>query len=175
MYGYTSGSELIKAIFKNVDNEWVIKILFPLITVIDLIFNFLFQSVGAIYFLIVLYVIDFLTGVAKSIMYSLKIRGLKKQNLSIPKELEDKKLVSKKFPRFLLTLLAALMLLSLVKFAAIHSIIFVPLYSIFYSTFLGQNILSICENLAEMNLVPYKFVTIIKRKITDYNSQTKKQ
>ncbi|MDR7130698.1 phage-related holin [Algoriphagus sp. 4150] len=174
MYGYANGTDLVKAIFKNVDNEWVVKILFPLFTIIDLVFNFLFQSVGAIYFLIILYVVDFLTGVLKSIMFSLKIRKLNKLGLPVSKELEDKKLVSKKFPRFLLTMLSALLLLSLVKFAGIYSIIFVPLYSIFYSTFLGQQLISITENLHAMDLVPYKFIAVIKRKITDYNSQPKK-
>lgn len=165
MYGYTSFQELLKAVFKNLNNEWIIKILIPLITSIDLIFRFFFQSENAIYFLIILYLVDFITGIVKSLNYTLKIKRMKKQGLEISNDLYEKRLVSKKFPRFLLTLLCSLLLLSLLKFAGIHSIVFLPLYSIFYSVFVGQNLISIVENMVELEIVPPKLLDVLKSKI----------
>ncbi|WP_236252676.1 phage holin family protein [Echinicola sp. 20G] len=112
-----------------------------------MIFQFLFQSVGGIYFLIVLYVIDFLSGVAKAIY--------------------KKELVSKKFPRFLFTMLAALMILSILKFAGMYVIVFYPLYSIFYGVFTGQQIISIAENLTELKLLPLSLLNKLKRRFGD--------
>ncbi|MCH7396570.1 phage holin family protein [Belliella sp. DSM 107340] len=167
IFGYSSFDEYIEAVFKHVNSEIVIKYLIPLILLINLVFNYLFVSAGGIYFLMILYCIDFLTGVAKSIKYSLEIVKLKKDGLPIPKEIEDKKLVSKKFPRFLLTLFAALILLSILKFAGIYSIVFMPLYSIFYAVFLGQQIISISENFFELKLIPIDVVSKLKTKINE--------
>lgn len=169
MFGFSNFGEFFNSIFKNVDTNFIIKIIIPLGILIDTIFSFLFQNNEAIYFLILLYLIDFFTGIIKAVYYSLEIKRLKQINKPTD-HLENKKLVSKKFPRFLMTMLAALMILSLVKFAGIHSIIFLPLYSLFYSIFLGQQLISIAENLSEVKVLPFSIVKKLKSKITDYTN-----
>jgi len=169
MFGFSNFGEFFNSIFKNVDTNFIIKIIIPLGILIDTVFSFLFQNNEAIYFLILLYLIDLFTGIIKAVYYSLEIKRLKQINKSTD-HLENKKLVSKKFPRFLMTMLAALMILSLVKFAGIHSIIFLPLYSLFYSIFLGQQLISIAENLSEIKVLPFSIVKKLKSKITDYTN-----
>lgn len=167
-FGYSSVEDFLNLLFKGVNNEVILKWFIPVILGLNFLFDFLFASVGGIWFLIILYCVDFLTGFAKSIYYSRIIYNLKKQNKEVSEDLENKKLVSKKFPRFLFTLLAALLILTLIKFAGEYSIIFMPLFSIFYSVFLGQQLISIVENLSEMNLIPLNIVEKLKRKITDF-------
>jgi hypothetical protein len=48
----------------------------------------------------------------------------------------------------------------------VYSVVFYPAYSIFYSVFLGQQFISIVENLGEIKLLPYDIVTKLKEKIT---------
>ncbi|ERM82378.1 hypothetical protein P872_18450 [Rhodonellum psychrophilum GCM71 = DSM 17998] len=165
LFGYNSFNDLIQSTFKNVDTNLVIKFLIPIIIFIDIIFQFLFQSTNGIYFLMSLYIIDFFTGVAKSIMYSRQVNLLVKENKQVPEEIKNKVLVSKKFPRFLMTMLFALTLLSILKFAGVYVIVFSPLYSIFYAVFLGQQIISIVENGGEMKLIPFDVVKKLKQKI----------
>lgn len=170
IYGYSSFNEFLESLFKHLNAE-IVKYLIPIVLIINLFFEYFFVSAGAIYFLMILYCIDFATGISKSIMYSLEIIKLKKQDLEVPKELDNKKLVSKKFPRFLLTLFSALVLLSILKFAGIHSIVFIPLYSIFYAVFLGQQIISIVENFGEMKLIPIEIVNKLKKKINQFKNE----
>jgi phage-related holin len=165
MFGYSNFTELFNSVFKNVDTELIIKYIVPFFVGIDLIFSFLFQSTEAIYFLIILYIIDFITGVSKSIYFSIKAKDLKRVQATIPQEVKDKQLKSKKFPRFLITMLVALMLLTLLKFAGEFIIVFYPLYSIFYSVFVGQQLISIIENLHDMKLLPTEIYNKIKLKI----------
>lgn len=167
MWGYLSFTEFIKTWFRNVDSLIIQKYLIPLLLIINTFFEWIFISVGGIYFLMVLYIIDFITGVGRSIYFSLKIKEYKTKSLSVPSIYVDKKLVSKKFPRFLLTLLSTIVLLALIKFAGIYSVIFYPLYSIFYSVFLGQQLISIVENLNDMGLLGKTIYNSLKRKITD--------
>jgi hypothetical protein len=170
LFGYTSLEDFITTLFKGVQNETIIKIITPIILGIDIIFSFVFDSVGGIWFLILLYIIDFLTGVAKSINYSIKIKKLKIANKYIPHDLLNKKLVSKRFPRFLLTMFAALMLLGLISLAGKFSIIYMPLFSIFYSIFLGQQLISIIENLSELKLISTATYKKLIKKITEYKN-----
>lgn len=173
MFGYNSFDELIEQTFKNISNEFVYKWLIPIIVIINQVFGYVFVSVGGIWFLIFLYSVDFLTGVAKSILYTLKSKKLKRENKEVPKEIEDKVLVSKKFPRFLLTLFSAMLILGILKFAAIYSVVYMPLYSIFYAVFLGQQIISIAENLTEMKLLPLSILERLKNKISNFlNNET---
>lgn len=170
MFGYTTIGELIKAIFKHCDTALYLKYVMPAILFINTVFTFLFQSVGGIWFLIFLYAVDFFTGVAKAIKYSLKASRYKNKGLPVPEEIAAKELVSKKFPRFLLTLFAAMLLLVILNFAAIHSLVFIPLYSIFYAVFVAQNIISVAENLSELGLLDATILTNLKRKIGEYIS-----
>ncbi|MBC6365789.1 phage holin family protein [Algoriphagus sp. AK58] len=169
MFGFQSFGDFFNAIFKNIDTNFIIKYLVPFGIVIDAVFNFLFQNNNAIYFLITLYLIDFLTGIIKAIYISLEIKRFKNLNKPIPESFHSKKLVSKKFPRFLMTMLAALLILTLVKFAGIHSVIFLPLYSLSYSIFLGQQLISIAENLSELKLLPFNIVKKLKSKLSDFS------
>lgn len=167
MLGYNNFEEFITQLFKHIENEIIIKYFIPSMVIIDMVFSFLFHSTESIYFLIILYLVDFFTGVTKSIYYSTKIRNLKKNKQEIPEEYKEKQLRSKKFPRFLLTMFVALVLLSLVKFAGEYSIIFLPLYSIFYSVFVGQQLISIIENFYELKLIPTKIYKEITTKINE--------
>lgn len=167
IFGYNNFEDFLTSLFKGVTSDIIIKYIIPFILLINLAFDFLFASIGGIWFLITLYIIDFLTGVIKATYFSIQIVKLKKANLEVPKEYESKKLVSKKFPRFLFTLLASLIILSLINFAGKFSIIFYPLFSIFYSVFLGQQLISIIENFYEMKLVPLALYKKLKKKITD--------
>lgn len=168
MFGYNSFSEFITTLFRNVNSEFLLKYIVPIILGIDLLLSFVFDSVGGIWFLVLLYVIDFITGVFKSIKNSFKIRNYKKMNIEVPDFLEDKKLKSKKFPRFLMTMFAALLILGILSIAGKFSIVYAPLFSIFYAVFLGQQIISITENLYELGLVPFSIFKKITKKITDY-------
>ena len=167
MFGYTTFGELIKAIFKHFDSALVLKYLVPIVLFINTVFSFLFQSVAVIWFLILLYCLDFITGITKSLVFTYKAKKLKKQGLPVPEHIALNVLVSKKFPRFLITMFAAMILLAILNFAAIHSLVFMPLYSIFYAVFLGQNIISIVENGEQMGLFSTKIVSLIKEKIGD--------
>lgn len=167
MFGYQTFNELLKAIFKHYDSALFIKYILPAVLVINTVFEFLFQSVGGIWFMILLYLIDFITGVAKAVHFSLKAKKLRKEGLPVPVEIANRVLVSKKFPRFLLTLLAAMLLLALLNFAAIHSVFFIPLYSIFYGVFIAQNILSVAENLNEMGLLKLEVLVKLKAKVNE--------
>ncbi|MCH7411164.1 phage holin family protein [Belliella sp. DSM 111904] len=168
MFGYTTIGELIKAIFKHCDTALYLKYVMPVVLFINTVFTFLFQSVGGIWFLIFLYAVDFLTGIAKAIYYSLKASRYKNKGLPVPEEIASKVLISKKFPRFLLTLFAALLLLTILNFAAIHSIVFTPLYGIFYAVFVAQNTISIAENLSELGLLNASILKKLKRKIGEF-------
>src|SRR5690554_5295099 len=130
IFGFSGVGDFALSIFKGCNNTLIVKYIVPIVAFTDMVFTFLFESTGAIYFLILMYCLDFVTGVTKSIYYSLQYR--RTQEIA----LKDKILTSKKFPRFLLTLLASLTILSLVKFMGIHSVVFIPLYSIFYPVFL---------------------------------------
>ncbi|WP_213946782.1 phage holin family protein [Litoribacter ruber] len=144
------------------------KYLTPIIISLNIIFDYLFINAGGIYFLMVLYCVDFILGVAKSIRFSILARRFKKEGLvEAYNEVKDKVLVSKKFPRFLLSLLSALLILTLLKFMGLNAIVFVPLYSIFYSIFIGGQFISIVENLGEMELVSTELVKKVKQKITE--------
>ncbi|WP_339755160.1 phage holin family protein [Algoriphagus aquimarinus] len=167
MYGFKNLTELSNCLFKSVDTVLIAKYLIPFFLIVDSFFTWLFVSTGGIYFLMILFVIDFLTGIAKATYYSLKIKKLKQQGLETPIEFEDRKLVSKKFPRFLITMLCSVMLLALLQFAGVYSLVFIPLYSIFYAVFVGQNLISITENLSEVGVVSAKIVSKLKQKITD--------
>src|SRR5690606_35877555 len=119
-----------------------------------------FQNTDAIYFLIIMYCLDFVTGAIKATVY---LREYKKTGeLSI----KNKILVSKKFPRFLFTMLAALLVLTLLNFMGRYSVVFSPVYPLFYGVFLGQQFISIVENLGELKLIPYEIVTRLKQRIT---------
>jgi hypothetical protein len=72
--------------------------------VLDPSFGFFFQSTDAIYFLMLLYCLDFLTGVGKAIYFSMEYRRTGDITM------RNKILVSKKFPRCCLTMLAALLI-----------------------------------------------------------------
>ncbi|NHE57964.1 phage holin family protein [Cyclobacterium plantarum] len=150
MWGFSSFSELITATFKNIGSEFVIKYIVPIILAIDLLFKFLFISEIGVYFLMALYGIDFLTGIIKAII--------------------TKNLVSKRFPRFLFTMLSALLILSILKYAGMFVVVFYPLYSIFYGVFVGQQIISIVENLTALKLLPLEVLNKIKSKISEYGS-----
>ena len=165
MFGYSTVKELIGAVFKHADSALFLKYVLPIVLFINTIFNFLFQSVGGIWFLIFLYSVDFITGVSKAVCYSYRAKSLIKLNLPVPEKISSNVLVSKKFPKFLLTLFVALLLLTILNFAAIHSIVFMPLYSIFYAVFIGQNIISIAENFSEMGLLKASLLTKLKAKI----------
>ncbi len=165
MFGYSTFKELIEALFKHVDSALFLKYVMPFVLYINIVFDYLFQSVGGIWFLILLYTLDFITGVTKAISYSYKSYKLKNKGLPVPILVSSNVLVSKRFPRFLMTLFAAMLLLFILNFAAIHSIVFMPLYSIFYAVFLSQNILSIAENLNELGLLRLDIVTKLKTKI----------
>jgi hypothetical protein len=158
LFGFSDFREYLCSISKNL-NTVFIHILIPLITFIDVFFSFFFHSPGAIYFLISMYCVDFVTGICKSINYTIKYRETQDEKY------KSKILRSKKFPRFALTMLAALSILSMLKFMGQYSLIFLPLYSIFYPIFLGQQFISIAENLGEMNLIPYDIVEKIKKRI----------
>src|SRR5688572_18662617 len=100
MFGYKTFGELFEQVFKHFSNELVYKYIIPTIVILNTLFNFLFASVNGIWFLILLYLIDFFTGISKSIMYTIKARRYSKMGLEVPKHIQDKVLVSKKFPRF---------------------------------------------------------------------------
>tara|TARA_R110002020_G_scaffold403141_3_gene613267 strand:- start:817 stop:1332 length:516 start_codon:yes stop_codon:yes gene_type:complete len=165
MFGYSTFKELIGAIFKHADSALFLKYIMPVVLFINTVFNYLFQSVGGIWFLILLYTLDFFTGVAKAVSYSYKAKKLRKLGSPVPEDIASKVLVSKKFPRFLLTLFAAMLLLFILNFAAIHALVFMPLYSIFYAVFVSQNILSIAENLNELGLLKIEVLIRLKAKI----------
>jgi hypothetical protein len=63
---------------------------------------------------------------------------------------------------------AALLLLGILSFAAKFSVVYIAIFPIFYSIFLGQQIISITENLSEMGAIPSKFYNKLKSKITNY-------
>ena len=167
MFGYKGFPDLLSSLFKAVDTSLVVKYLVPFFILIDSFFKWVFVSSAGIYFLMILYCIDFLTGIGKAAYFSLKIRKYKKDNIDIPKDWEEKKLVSKKFPRFLITMLCAVLLLALLQFAGLYSVVFIPLYSIFYAVFTGQQLISITENLNEVGLVSMNILSKLRQKITD--------
>lgn len=166
--GFKNMDDFLETLFGGVQNDILIKYIIPIVIAIDLAFQFVFDSVGGIWFLIFLYTIDFLTGFLKSLIVSTKIYKLKKSGEYIPPDLLDKKLVSKKFPRFLLTMSAALLILGLISMAGKFSIVYMPLFSIFYAIFVGQQIFSIIENLYEMGLVSYATYKRLIKKISEY-------
>ncbi|MBW3469089.1 phage holin family protein [Arthrospiribacter ruber] len=168
MWGFDSFLQFIKTWFRFVETTVLHKYFIPVILAINFVFEWVFVSVGGIYFLIVLYILDFLTGVGRSLYFSYKISFNTKHNLPIPKKYIEKKLVSKKFPRFLITMLSTVILLGILKLAGVYSAIFLPLFSIFYSVFLGQQIISITENLHDVGIVGGKIYERLKRKITEY-------
>ena len=167
MYGFKSMAEVIRCLFRSIDTVFITKYLVPFFLIIDSLFKWIFVSTGGIYFLMVLYVIDFLTGCGKAVYFSLQIRKHKKLGLPIPNEWEDKKLVSKKFPRFLITMFCSILLLALLQLAGVYSLVFIPLYSIFYAVFTGQQLISIAENLSEVGVVSMGILSKLKKKITD--------
>ncbi|WP_215225865.1 phage holin family protein [Echinicola shivajiensis] len=171
-FGYDSIGELITQTFKHITNEWVIKYVIPFFILVNTVFNFLFDNyTESIYFLMIVYIIDFCTGIAKAINYSILYSNLKESNPIEADKIKDKVLTSRKFPRFLFTMLAAILILSLLRFAGVYSIIFNPLFAIFYSIFLGGNIISIGENLTELKLLPLSILNKLKKKITDYTNE----
>lgn len=161
LFGFSGIAEYITATFKYCNTLFVTKYLAPTILLIDTLFGVLFQSTGAIYFLMILYCLDFFTGVGKAIYYSFEYKRTKDPAMN------SKRLISKKFPRCFLTMLAALLILTLLNFMGIYSIIFYPAYSIFYSIFLGQQFISIAENLSEVKLIPLDIVAKLKERITN--------
>ncbi len=163
-------AEVAKCLFRSIDTVFITKYLIPFFLIIDSLFTWIFVSTGGIYFLMALYVIDFLTGIGKAIYFSLKIRKHKKEGKPIPQAWEDQKLVSKKFPRVLITLFCSILLLALLQLAGTYSLVFVPLYSIFYAVFTGQQLISIAENLSEVGVVSMGILTKLKQKITDITS-----
>ena len=167
MYGFKNMAEVIRCLFRSIDTVFITKYLMPFFLIIDSLFKWIFVSTGGIYFLMALYVIDFLTGFGKAVYFSLQIRKHKKLGLPIPNELEEKKLVSKKFPRFLITMFCSIILLALLQLAGVYSLVFIPLYSIFYAVFTGQQLISIAENLSEVGVVSMGILSKLKKKITD--------
>ncbi len=171
MYGYNNFNEFLSSWLKAITTNFYIKFLLPFFLFVDAFFAWVFVSTGGIYFLILLYVIDFITGIGKAVYFSIKIRKHKNQGLEVPEYFEDNKLISKKFPRFLLTMLSSVMLLGLLKFAGIHSILFIPLFSIFYAAFVGQQLISITENLSQVGIFSRELYTKLNSKITDITNK----
>ena len=154
MYGFSSLSDFINTLFLKYFSPKLVGILIAIIAIIRLFFQNFFHNEHAIYFLIVLYVIDFLTGIFKSI--------------------KNKTLVSKKVPRVILTLFGALLILSITFFASQFSIIFEPVGMVFYSVFLAQQILSIGENLHQVGAINIEIWIAIKEKFNIKNITDKK-
>jgi hypothetical protein len=167
MFGYASFGEFLSTLFKSVDNLWLYKYVLPFLLLINSFFEWVFISTGGIYFLMVVYIIDFFTGIIKAIHNSIQVRKLKKSEQEVPKELEADKLQSKKFPRFLMTMFAAVVMLVIMKLGASFTIVFVPLYSIFYSVFLTQQVISIAENFHAVGLLEAGILKKIKTKLSD--------
>jgi len=168
LFGYQTIEEFLHTLFKGVHSEFVLKWLLPILTGTHFVFAQVFDSTAGLYFLISLYCIDFITGFGKSVKYSIKVSKLKKIGEDVPEEIYHKRLVSKRFPRFLITMSAALLLLGILSFAAKFSVVYIAIFPIFYSIFLGQQIISITENLSEMGAIPSKFYNKLKSKITNY-------
>lgn len=168
LFGYDNFDDFLHSMFKGVHNDFVLKWVLPIFTGIHFLFTQVFDSEEGMYFLITLYCIDFITGFGKSVKYSLKVNKLLKKGEEIPNEIYHKRLVSKRFPRFLITMSAALLLLGILSFAAKFSVVYIAIFPIFYSIFLGQQIISITENLNEMGLIPSKVYNKLKKHITDY-------
>lgn len=167
LFGYHDTKEYATAIFKYFDTVLIAKYMAPALLVADALFGFLFQSKEAIYFLVIMYCLDFLTGAIKATSYLWEYKRTGDPSI------KDKILVSKKFPRFLFTMLAALLVLTLLNFMGAHSIVFYPVYPVFYSVFLGQQFISIVENLGELKLIPYEMVARLKEKITQSKNENR--
>jgi len=149
MYGFSSISDFINTFFFKYFSPKLIAIIFGLLAFFRFIFQNAFHNEFAIYFLIILYCIDFLTGVLKAYI--------------------RKELVSKKIPRVVLTLFGALLILSITFFSSKFSIIFEPVGMIFYSIFLAQQILSVGENLHQMGAINIEIWMAIKDKFNIKN------
>ena len=80
----------------------IVKYVAPVLLITDALFGFLFQSKDVIYFLIIIYCLDFITGAIKATAYLLEYKKIGDQSI------KDKILVSKKF-HVLFTMLAALL------------------------------------------------------------------
>lgn len=167
MFGFNGFGEFMLTLFKGVDNLWLCKYIIPFFLLINTFFEWVFISTGGIYFLMIVYVIDFFTGIIKALHKSIKISRLKKEGKEVPEVLYNDRLQSRKFPRFLMTMFAAITMLILIKVGAMFTVVFVPLYSIFYAVFLTQQVISVAENFNEMGWLDAGIVTKLKRKLSE--------
>jgi phage-related holin len=142
MVGFESFNDLLQTIF-GLKHKALTFYVASVAATSSFITNYIWDDSSAVYFLVFLLTIDFITGVWKSI--------------------KSNKFCSSRLPRAFVTLLVYCLMLSIGWNAAKYSIMFIWLPGVIYGGLISTLLVSVIENLMELGYLPKELYNKLKK------------